>query len=1255
MNLLQKLDRINFPYDILHEETIGDMDIFDKAKRTTLVYNQKGNITKVCFKLLGSHFPIDELTREDFASLDAACFISCADYIMSLLSLLPAKIQQLSITSCGLLAFPEELRRFADLKELSINRTRIKSLPEWLVKFTELEMLDVRNNMLASIPSEIGGLAKLAFLDVSANNLTALPDEIENLVNLTSLKMSWNELECLPDWMESLTNLTSLNIDRNEITEIPSWMQNFTNLTSLNIRLPRMKSFPEWVLNLPNLNSLSVIIRDPASLHYRVQDSTKLNTLNLSLSGLKSLPEWLQDLTNLTVLDISDCEVESLPDWMKNLTNLSSLNTYWNGLKNLPDWMENLTNLTSLNVGNNELKYLPDWLGSFTNLTSLDISSNYLEYLPDWMGNFTNLTSLSIGSNKLKCLPDWMESFTNLTSLDVSDNKLKYLPDWMGKLTNLTSLCISHSELAYLPDWMEKLTSLNVLHAYENELTSLPDWFQGFTNLTSLDVGRNKLPSLPSELQNLTNLCELRINENKLPSVPSWINNLSNLHYLDVSENYIRELPNCFGDLHSLMKLNIFGLHLDIIPYSIVQLSLPFDIDNRYRGLFDNSVGIYGVTLRKMDISLFEQSHELIEAYYQGEHIPLQECKVIFLGDGEVGKSSLIDRMMFDQFDPNKKSTDGIRIEDWQPDGFEGMLRIWDFGGQEIMHSMHNCFLTSGCVYVIVLSGRENTFIDRKALHWLEVVQSFASESSIIIVVNKNDRKPYTSIPIEKLKEKYPDVIYDYFETSAQEGLNISRLTQSIIECAKQTEGYNYKFNTSMKNVKDNIAETKEYYIHNDTFRDMCESFGIESQEVQVGLLRYFKDLGVSFYYQDKPGKEKRPSMEGYTVLKPDWLTNGIYRLINRAGDNNGIISHEHIYEILNRSHENDVIEGMVYSKEETEYILFVMRLFRLSYKLESENEDYEFIPLMGTKDMPPAAKAYKEGATLHLSWESEFIPFNALYQIMVEMYNEINYENTWRYGAVFNAVASTATVFIEMDIKEERIDIYVKSKSKDEREVLHRYRNCILQVLKRLGRKPDEYVHVTNKEGKVGKIEYTTVLNRYDRGKEVYIKELDEDYDAAELLGIYYPGKEFGNSINIGHFHHYNGAFMPDYRISAKSAGDSPISLNINQGDGSMEVTQQISFGERFPSVTAQQYEELILLLGEFMKSKDFKELSQRKRRELKAIIKDKSHVSGWKKFSSFISDAKNIYVITSLVRKYGPRLYPWLREIYDFLIQQC
>ena len=1227
MRLSQKLDSANFPHNTIKSEQDDFFDILKQTKKPTLIYDRHGNITAACFMLLGSHFPVEMLTSDDFASINTVWFNSCADYIFPLLKLLPPTVIHISINSCGLLDFPQELMRFTKLEKLAINRTRIRSIPDWITTFDSLTQLHVSDNMLTSLPDRMQELTNLTSLDIGSNQITSLPDWIQNFTNLTSLDIWDNQFTSLPDWMQNLTNLTSLNFEFNQLTSLPDWMQNLTNLTSLDLGGNQLTSLPDWIQNLTNLTSLDI-----------------------GDNQLTGLPDRMQKLTNLTSLNIGDNQLTSLPDWMQKLTNLTSLDLWGNNFTNQPDWIQKLTNLTSLSIGNGDLTSLPGWMQKLPNLTSLSLWGNNFTSLPGGMQKLTNLTSLDLWDNQLTSLPDWMQKLTNLTSLDLRSNQLTSLPDWMQKLTNLTSLDIGNNHLTSLPGWMQKLTNLTSLNIGSNQLTSLPDWMQKLTNLTSLNIGDNQLTSLPDWMQKLTNLTALNIANNQLTNLPSWIQKLTNLVLLDISYNAISTVPDCFDNLRSLLTLRMRNLRLDIIPLSVVQIKLPFVV----RGYGYKSVDISDTTLSQMDISLFEQSHELILAHYKGELIQLRECKVIFLGDGEVGKSSLIDLLLQNKFDPEKKSTDGIKINDWRPDGFEGTLRIWDFGGQEIMHSMHNCFLTSGCVYVIVLNGRENTFIDRKALHWLDVVHSFAPKSPVIIAINKSDRPPYTPIPINKLKEKYPDIIYDSFETSASEELNIDRLAKSIMDCAVKTEGYNHNFNADMKKVKDGIANMEEYYIQNDEYKDMCERFGINNPETQVGLLKWFKDLGVSFYYKDKPGKEERPSMEGYTILKPDWLTNGIYRLINRAEENSGIIKHNDIFKILNSSYENDVIKDMTYSKEEAEYILFVMRIFKLSYKLDLQTEDGEFIPVKCPKDMPISAANYKKDATLHLSWESEFIPYNALYQIMVEMHGEIDLDNTWRFGSVFKATGSTATVFIEMDIKEEKIDVYVKTESKDAKEVLYRYRTHILKIIEKLGIKPDEYMHVNSKKNaeKVGKVKYATVIDRYTKKKDVYVEDLNEDFDSAELFGIYYTENEMAKAVNINieSYHNHGGSFMPDNKIEV--GGNNTGHINANQGSAHATASQQVHTNEPLQRITAEQYEDLKKLLNEFTQSKDFKKLGLLNRCRLKAIVKDNSYVSGWEKFRSFISNATNLSTIAAFAATYGSSLAEWIGHVLKIAV---
>ena len=63
-------------------------------------------------------------------------------------------------------------------------------------------------------------------------------------------------------------------------------------------------------------------------------------------------------------------------------------------------------------------------------------------------------------------------------------------------------------------------------------------------------------------------------------------------------------------------------------------------------------------------------------------------------------------------------------------------MNVWDFGGQEIMHSTHQFFLTERSLYLVVLNGRDG-LEDEDAHYWLKMVESFGEGSPAIVVLNK--------------------------------------------------------------------------------------------------------------------------------------------------------------------------------------------------------------------------------------------------------------------------------------------------------------------------------------------------------------------------------------------------------------------------------------------------------------------------------------------------------------------------------------
>lgn len=129
-------------------------------------------------------------------------------------------------------------------------------------------------------------------------------------------------------------------------------------------------------------------------------------------------------------------------------------------------------------------------------------------------------------------------------------------------------------------------------------------------------------------------------------------------------------------------------------------------------------------------LSLIDQIDDLEEALSQNKEIPLFEAKLIFIGSGNVGKTSLINTIIDGQYNPNETKTEGINIRDWKVRADNDIdVHIWDFGGQEIMHATHKFFMTQNSVYVVVVTPREeDRYGETELSYWLKLVQSFAPD-----------------------------------------------------------------------------------------------------------------------------------------------------------------------------------------------------------------------------------------------------------------------------------------------------------------------------------------------------------------------------------------------------------------------------------------------------------------------------------------------------------------------------------------------
>ncbi len=165
--------------------------------------------------------------------------------------------------------------------------------------------------------------------------------------------------------------------------------------------------------------------------------------------------------------------------------------------------------------------------------------------------------------------------------------------------------------------------------------------------------------------------------------------------------------------------------------------------------------------------------------------------KIIIIGPGGVGKSSLIRRFVENEFSSNYKFTIGLEVNSKIVEYKKGLfakLAIWDIGGQERFKIVRRNFYegTHGALVVFDLS-RARTFPKMK--EWIyDMNQILERKVPVVILGNKSDLilKIGHILNQNKPKNFAEKIGFFYIETSAKLGKNVeeafAKLTKNIVK-----------------------------------------------------------------------------------------------------------------------------------------------------------------------------------------------------------------------------------------------------------------------------------------------------------------------------------------------------------------------------------------------------------------------------------------------------------------------------------------
>lgn len=669
----------------------------------------------------------------------------------------------------------------------------------------------------------------------------------------------------------------------------------------------------------------------------------------------------------------------------------------------------------------------------------------------------------------------------NITGLNLDGTSLPLFPVILSNFHHLINLSLSYTQIIDI-SFLENLVELDTLDLSFNRVADFT-FLKGLDNLTNLKIRNNRIKNI-FFLRNLKNLTILDLRNNDIADIHN-LKNLINIDELSLAYNNIDDISFLLG-LKNLKRLDLRHNKISKLPKAIVEIEMKIDVDESSFLEVKPGLYLFGNPLQVPPLEILRKGSQAIKNYFQslkkGYNLQLNELKVLLVGDGGAGKTSLVKQLLGQYFDEEEARTHGINIDSWtfKSDKTEIKARIWDFGGQEIMHATHQFFLSKRSLYILVLDGRK----DEKTEYWLKHIESFGGNSPVLVVLNKIDENPGFEVNRKFLKDKYKNIL-GFYRISCKTREGIIVFAAALEKAISQGEILKTIWASNWFNVKTHLENMPEYFISYKQYQEICTIEAITDESSQKTLVGFLNDLGVVLHYADI-------ELEDTHVLEPKWVTEAVYKIINskQLADCKGILELNFLDEILRKKKETDY----EYPPDKYRYIIQLMKKFELCFEI-----DREHVLIPDLLEVEESQFDFDYDGALKFILEYDFLPKSVMPRFIVRMHRDIKEELRWRTGVVLEDEDFQSTAVIKADEQDRKIYIYVNGKQKRYyfAVIRHTFRN-INHSFEKLA--VNERLPVPGEP--TATVSYDHLIKMKERGKKDFFPEgAEKEYNIDDLL----------------------------------------------------------------------------------------------------------------------------------------------------------
>ncbi len=519
-----------------------------------------------------------------------------------------------------------------------------------------------------------------------------------------------------------------------------------------------------------------------------------------------------------------------------------------------------------------------------------------------------------------------LESGRLLGECDLANLELTEVPSEVVRMPNLRVLSLQGNRITEIPSAIANLSALRVLALDDNQIASLPANIGNLACLERLTLSGNLLTALPSEIGKLCSLESLTVSRNRLMSLPPEVGRLSNLETLAASSNQLRGLPAEISGLRNLQVLSLTNNKLTRLP--------PYIASMLRAGLV---LGIEGNPFAGPVIELYERAPSVLAAYLESltSAVPRYEAKMLLVGAGNVGKTSLLTALRGGRFLAGRETTHGIEVHPvalHHPSAGRDMtVFAWDFGGQEIYRATHQLFFTRNALYLIVWNPREGPE-QAEVAGWLRRIrQRINTNGRVFIVATHCAGERHPDLDYSTLAAEFPALLAGSFDTDSSTGDGIGELGHAVAAELSRLPQVGQVVSPHWIAAREEIlgfADT-EPQISFEKFESVCRRHGLGADQA-IALAETLHLNGQVIYHSDDE------TFDGFVVLNPEWLTKAISYVLEdevtrQAG---GVLDHTRLRQIWGKR-----ANGVVYPARYHPYFLRLMEKYDVSYRLADEDD----------------------------------------------------------------------------------------------------------------------------------------------------------------------------------------------------------------------------------------------------------------------------------------------------------------------------